>query len=130
MVSKIKQLKILLVEDEPIAAAVNRKILEEMGYKPGIATNGKQAIEMSAQHYDIIFMDIGLPDIDGITATAKIRQREGKDQKRACIVAITAYCLGEVRDQCIKAGMDDVAAKPISTEQLQRIIDQRVLVNV
>lgn len=117
-----KPLKILIVEDEPIAVLVNRKLLEKLGYTPDVATNGAQAIEMAANSYDIIFMDIGLPDMDGITVASEIRHRESKNQKSACIIALTGYFLKEVRDKCLKAGMNDIAAKPITIEQLREII--------
>lgn len=117
-----KPLKILLVEDNPIAAMVNSKLLEELGYKPDTAVNGTEAITMADNHYDLIFMDIGLPDIDGITASAEIRRREQEGQKHARIVALTAYKSEEVLDHCLKSGMNDVATKPISSEQLQKII--------
>jgi CheY-like chemotaxis protein len=122
MSAQAKPLKILLVEDNPIAAMVNSKLLEELGYKPDTAVNGTEAINMADNHYDLIFMDIGLPDINGIAASAEIRRREQEGQKHARIVALTAYKSEEVRDNCLKSGMNDVATKPISSEQLQKII--------
>jgi CheY-like chemotaxis protein len=103
-------------------------MLEAMGYKPDIANNGTQAIEMAANNYDLIFMDIGLPDINGFAATVEIRRRESGNQKRAFIIGLTGYLLEEVQAKCLEAGMDNVAAKPITTEQLQRIINQKTTV--
>jgi CheY-like chemotaxis protein len=123
VISENNPLKILLVEDEPIAMLVHRNMLENMGYKPDAAENGKEALALSANDYDLILMDIGLPDMDGIEVTSKIRHREKKENKRRShIIALTAYLLEEVRDKCFAVGMDDIASKPIEANALQQLI--------
>lgn len=116
--------KILLVEDEPIARMVNTQLLKDLGYMPDIAVTGEEAVEMSNKDYDIIFMDIGLPGINGLEATKKIREIEAAQGKRATIIALTAYSINEYRDKCIEAGLDNIANKPISIEKLRSLIDQ------
>jgi CheY-like chemotaxis protein len=123
VISESKPLKILLVEDEPIAMLVHRCMLEDMEYKPDVAENGKEALALATNDYDLILMDIGLPDMDGIKVTAEIRHLEKKEnKKRSCIIALTAYSLEEVRDKCFAVGMDDIASKPIEANALQQLI--------
>jgi CheY-like chemotaxis protein len=123
MPSENNPLKILLVEDDPVVSLVHRYMLEDMGYSPDIAKNGKEALTLSTGDYDLILMDIGLPDIDGIQVTVKIRDREINESKnRSHIIAMTAYSIEEVRDKCFAAGMDEVTAKPIEYDTLQKYI--------
>jgi CheY-like chemotaxis protein len=116
-----KPLKILLVEDERIAMIVHSKMLEKLGYIPDSAEDGQAALALAANGYDVILMDIGLPDMTGIEATAAIRQREDGSHK-AHIVGVTAYVLEEVEEKCLAAGMDKVIAKPMSAEKLVEIL--------
>ena len=123
MTAENKPLKILLVEDDPLAIFVHSNMLEEMGYMPDIAQNAKEALALSACDYDLILMDIGLPDMDGIQVAAKIRDRENRESKNhSPIIAMTAYSIEEVRDKCFAAGMDEIAAKPIEYNILQQYI--------
>lgn len=116
-----KPLKILLVEDERIAMIVHSKMLEKLGYLPDTAEDGQAALASAANGYDVILMDIGLPDMTGIEATAEIRQRENGSH-RAHIVGVTAYVLEEVKEKCLAAGMDEVIVKPMSIEKLVEIL--------
>jgi CheY-like chemotaxis protein len=116
-----KALKILLVEDEPIAMVVNRGLLKNLGYTVDTAVNGKEAIAKAADGYDLIFMDVGLPDIDGIEATKEIRHQEDQ-AKRAVIVALTGYAQADIHAKCREAGMDDVLLKPTDDVQLKHIL--------
>lgn len=115
---------ILLVEDENIARLVNSRLLRDLGYEPDIAVTGEAAVEMGNKHYDIIFMDIGLPGIDGLEATRQIRSKEVSSTKSSKIVALTAYCVDDYRDACIDAGMNGIASKPITMERLKEIIEE------
>lgn len=114
-------LNILLVEDEDIAMLIHGKMLEDMGHKLDRAKNGKQALEMARNRYDIIFMDIGLPDLDGFTVASTIRQMEAS-RSRAVIVALTAYALDEIQTKCFDVGMDDILAKPATIEDFQAVM--------
>lgn len=120
MVSKHR--KILLVEDSQIAMQVNTRLLEEIGCTVEVAENCAQAFSMATEgNHDLIFMDIGLPDGNGIDITAKIR---GVGKKMP-IVALTCYELdGEdaVKERCLEAGMNDVTRKPTTADILENFI--------
>lgn len=116
----IKQSIILLVEDDPIIQKVHRVMLERMGYRVDIAANGSQALALAKTQYDLILMDIGLPDIDGLTVTAAIRQQFAA-HKITPIIALTAYGHA-VTEESLAAGIDEVAVKPIKLEELASLI--------
>lgn len=115
---------ILLVEDNPINQDVASMVLTQMGCMVDIAFNGIQALEKYARHtYDLILMDCQMPVMDGLSATAKIRDMEiEKNAKRTPIVAITANALPSDRTTCISAGMDDYLAKPFKRSQVKEIL--------
>ena len=122
----IKQnpLKILLVEDQALALKAHRIILERLGYtRSDSAHSGSEAIE-KLKNYDVIFMDLNLPDITGIEAATAIRQRENPE-KRAYIVALTAHTVTDsLIKQCRAGGIDLVKAKPIHAEEMAEILAQ------
>jgi PAS domain S-box-containing protein len=106
---------VLLVEDDAVNQLVARKMLELFGCNVEIAANGRVAVERTAQRdYDIVFMDVRMPIMDGYEATGIIRERDGA--KRTPIVAMTAHALEGAAEKCIAAGMDDYVAKPLSPE--------------
>ncbi len=119
-------IKILLVEDEPIVMMVNQMFLKEIGYEPDVAETGKKALSLASNHYDFIFTDIGLPDIDGISVAAAIRESEKKNNvaKPAKIIALTAYKISDVLEKCLAVGIDDVLNKPVSVEKLRAVIQK------
>lgn len=123
MITENHSLKILLVEDEKIPMVVHRKMLTDLGYTPDISEDGQQALAMSHKGYDIIFMDIGLPDIDGLTVAAEIRRREG-NIKYSRIIALTGYISDEVQEQCLAVGIDEIATKPISLTKFNELLDR------
>jgi CheY-like chemotaxis protein len=120
----INKLKILLVEDDAIAALVNQRLLVDLGYSADIAKDGKEALLMANKGYDLIFMDIGLPDgVDGFMVTEDIRKIEKqRGFKAAYIAALTAYNLEEIKAFDAGASMNAFLNKPVTTTQLQRII--------
>lgn len=110
---------ILLVEDNPLIQKIHIKFLELLGCQIDVASNGKEAIDLSQGNYDLIFMDIGLPDMDGIQTTANIRNQI--NNKNIPIIALTS--LGDlVTDECKEAGINAVATKPISINHLNSIL--------
>jgi len=116
-------LQIFLVEDNPVNQMVAKKMIENMGNNVQVAGNGKIAIEMfsnSNSAFDIIFMDMQMPEVDGITATKEIRKIEKKigSEKRIPIIAMTANVLPEHEKMCIKAGMNDFITKPINKTKI------------
>ncbi|HKN64585.1 MAG TPA: GAF domain-containing protein [Gaiellaceae bacterium] len=111
-------LRILLAEDNAMNQKVALRLLEQLGYRADVASNGREAIEALERHqYDVVLMDVQMPELDGLDATRQIRER-WPDEGRPHIVAMTANALPEDREACFAAGMDDYVAKPIRTEEL------------
>ncbi len=119
-------LRILVVEDN----AVNRRMLEVMlkrfGYVPAFAEDGRQAVaELQSHRYDLVLMDMQMPEMDGCTATRTYRQWERAAQHRPVpIVALTANAMAGDREKCLAAGMDDYLTKPIKLDELQSILER------
>lgn len=112
-------LKILVVEDIRIALKMALIVLEELGCVVDTANSGILSLELIKQnHYDVIFMDLGLPDIDGLTLTETIRKIKEEDthhDQKTLIIALTAH--GEsLKEDCLQAGMDDFIEKPLTKE--------------
>jgi signal transduction histidine kinase/CheY-like chemotaxis protein len=116
-------LAILLVEDNPTNQKVVRSILKRLGQEADVANNGLEAVVATDnKRYDLIFMDVHMPEMDGFEATRQIRQKEfGGSHAR--IVALTADVLKGEREKCLAIGMDDYATKPIKIEILKTIIE-------
>jgi PAS domain S-box-containing protein len=114
--------RVLLVEDNDLNQMVAVGILTGLGYRTDVAGDGLQAVEMAAAApYDAILMDCRMPRMDGFTATARLREREG-DGPRTPIIAMTASALVADRERCLAAGMDDYLAKPVSPAELQQTL--------
>jgi len=109
--------RILLVEDNDINQQVAREMLQDAGFVVDIADNGRQALEMAQRSdYDLIFMDMQMPVMDGLTSTRTLRKIERL--ARLPIVAMTANAMEQDRQKCLEAGMDDVVIKPIDPDRL------------
>tara|TARA_R110002072_G_scaffold64203_5_gene159750 strand:+ start:90003 stop:92243 length:2241 start_codon:yes stop_codon:yes gene_type:complete len=116
-------LKVLLVEDNAINIKVATLMLKKLGIVPDIAMNGQEAVTfVRSNHYDLIFMDMQMPVMDGITATKEIRQLD--NGKSVCICAMTANVLKEDKDACFNAGMDHFLSKPLRTEDIAKVIEK------
>jgi CheY-like chemotaxis protein len=114
-------LRILLAEDNAVNQMVALQMLKRLGYSADVATNGLEVLQaLERQQYDVVLMDIQMPEMDGIAAARKIRERWPKGPK---IIAITAYALEGDREKCLKAGMDNYIAKPIQIEELRSVLD-------
>ncbi len=110
-------LRILLAEDNPVNQKLALRLLERMGYHAALAQNGLEAISaVEASRFDVILMDVQMPELDGLEATRRIRRRWGADGPR--IVAMTANAMEGDREACLEAGMDDYISKPIRPEAL------------
>ncbi|MCJ7554068.1 MAG: ATP-binding protein, partial [Ignavibacteriaceae bacterium] len=124
VLDKNHQIKILLVEDNAINQMVANKMLNRLGYKPDIAANGKEAVDaVRNNHYDIVLMDILMPELDGLEAL-KIIKEEIPEEKLPVIIAMTANALTGDQKDYIQAGMDDYISKPVSIELLRQLIDK------
>jgi CheY-like chemotaxis protein len=115
-------LRILLAEDEPSNRKVTMLMLEHLGYRANAVANGIEALQaMEHQTYDVVLMDVKMPEMDGLETTRIIRQRWPNDGPR--IIAITAYALRGDREKCIDVGMDGYLAKPIWLDDLRTAIE-------
>lgn len=116
-------LRILLVEDNLVNQRLALRLLEQMGYRADLAANGLEAIEaVNRQQYDLVLMDVQMPEMDGLEATRRIRRANGFIQPR--IVAMTANAMQGDREMCLAAGMDDYVNKPIRTDELVRALGE------
>ncbi|MCX8104900.1 MAG: ATP-binding protein [Ignavibacterium album] len=122
--SEPTRLKILLAEDNNINQMVATRMIERLGYKVDIASNGKEAVEAASNtDYDIILMDILMPEMDGIEACNVIKYQLKKENKPV-IVAMTANAMAGDEENYIKAGMDDYLSKPVNLDDLKRVLDK------
>ncbi|HEU5216988.1 MAG TPA: GAF domain-containing protein, partial [Gaiellaceae bacterium] len=111
-------LRILLAEDNAMNQKVALRLLEQLGYRADVAGNGREAIEaLERQPYDVVLMDVQMPELDGLDATRQIVER-WPAETRPHIIAMTANALPEDREACFAAGMNDYVAKPIRSEEL------------
>jgi len=115
---------ILLVEDDPIPQKVTMRQLAELGYQVDTANDGHSALKLlEKKSYDLIFMDIGLPDISGLEVTAEIRKREHNDI-HVPIVGLTMHALGSEQESGLQAGMNEYIVKPLLQERLKTVLKQ------
>ncbi|MBV9759077.1 MAG: response regulator [Acidobacteriaceae bacterium] len=112
--------RILVVEDNAINQKVIGIILREAGFKVDVASHRDQAVKVQrSEPYDLILMDLQMPVMDGWEATRRIRELP---QPQPVIVAVTADVVDQVREECLKAGMDDYLSKPFTRDQLLAIV--------
>jgi PAS domain S-box-containing protein len=115
-------LRILLAEDNPMNQKVALRLLERLGYTATVAWNGLEALAaLEKQSYDVVLMDVQMPELDGLDATRRIVER-WPEESRPHIIAMTANALPEDREACFAAGMNDYVAKPIRAEELARAL--------
>ena len=115
--------KVLVVEDNLDSQKVLVRMLERYGCRVDVAGNGREAVHAAGQiAYDCLFMDCQMPDIDGYTATAMIRQREIQIGQRVPIIALTARAMPSDRERCLAAGMDDYLSKPAKAQDLMTML--------
>jgi CheY-like chemotaxis protein len=118
-----RSLSVLLAEDDVVNQTVAASVLRERGHSVDIASDGRQAVQATARRaYDVVLMDLQMPELDGFEATAEIR---AKGVRRSVpIVALTANALSGERDRCIAAGMDDYLCKPFKAHDLFAIVEE------
>ncbi len=114
-------LRILLVEDNMINQKLALRLLARMGYRADVAGNGLEALQaVQRQPYDVVLMDVQMPEMDGLEATRRIRSSPSLGEVR--IIAMTASAMQEDKDACYAAGMDDYVSKPVRVEELVKAL--------
>ena len=117
--------RVLVVDDNPVNQALASKLLEKRGYSPTVANNGRQAVTvLQTQAFEIVLMDVQMPEMDGFEATAEIRKREAAAGGHQFIVAVTAHAMKGDRERCLDAGMDSYLTKPIRPDALDAVLGE------
>ncbi len=120
-------LRILLAEDNLVNQKLAVGLLEKYGHTVSVAANGKLAVDAySSERFDLVLMDVQMPEMDGISATREIRKLESINGFRTPIIAMTAHAMPSDRERCVAAGMDEYMAKPIRGRKLIQMIDEIV----
>jgi CheY-like chemotaxis protein len=118
---QINPLKILLAEDNVSSQKVAVQILMRLGYRADVVANGIEVLQaLERQPYDLVLMDVRMPEMDGLEATRIIRQRWPGDGPT--IIAVTAYALQGDREKCFEAGMNDYISKPVKMAELAEVL--------
>ena len=118
-----KDIRILVAEDNLVNQRVVERMLEKIGYSSDVVANGLEAVSaIESIPYNLVFMDIQMPKMDGFEATSIIREKEKITHRHVPIIAMTAYALKGDRERCIEAGMDNYIAKPIKPEDIGMIM--------
>jgi len=124
-VQDVSKLRVLLAEDNKVNQLVGRKILQKLGIAADVAENGTQAVAAALQKtYDVILMDVQMPEMDGITATREIRTTLARD-RQPFICGLSAHATTDFQEQCRRAGMDDYLTKPLDFEKLKKLLVER-----
>jgi CheY-like chemotaxis protein len=119
-----KPLRILLADDNAINRELTFRILSKRGHSVTMVPNGKKALEaLTANDFDLILMDVQMPEMDGFEATAAIRRKEGVTGAHLPIIAMTAHAMKGDRERCLAAGMDGYISKPIQAEELLKMTE-------
>jgi CheY-like chemotaxis protein len=119
-------LRILVAEDNAVNQRLTTRLLEKRGHSVTVAATGREALSMlEKSNFDLVLMDVQMPDMDGLQATAAIRAREVKTGQRIPIIALTAHTMKGDRERCLAAGMDGYVAKPVIAAELIAAVEGR-----
>ena len=117
-------LRILVAEDNVVNQKLALRLLERFGYRPDIVANGLEALDaLQQRHYDLVLMDVQMPEMDGFEATRRVRANISRD-KQPRIIAMTANAMQGDREACLAAGMDDYISKPIGVKELHQSLEK------
>jgi signal transduction histidine kinase/DNA-binding response OmpR family regulator len=120
-------LHVLLAEDNLVNQRLAVRLLEKRGHHVVVAGNGREALAaLQKDHFDLVFMDVQMPEMDGYEATAAIRQKERGASFRQRIIALTAHAMKGDREKCLEAGMDGYLTKPIRPQELDDILENEL----
>jgi CheY-like chemotaxis protein/HPt (histidine-containing phosphotransfer) domain-containing protein len=120
-----RKIRVLLAEDNKVNQMLAVAILEKRGYDVSVADNGREAVDLVRHsEFDVVLMDVQMPELDGFEATAMLRAAEAETTKRLPIIAVTAHAMEGDRQRCLEAGMDDYVSKPIDPDKLEAAIQR------
>ncbi|HET7105381.1 MAG TPA: response regulator [Candidatus Acidoferrum sp.] len=120
-----ERLRILLAEDNQVNQRLAMRLLEKRGHAVDVAANGREALDALAKaSYDLVLMDVQMPEMDGMEATAQIREREKRNGGHQHVVALTAHAMKGDEERCLAAGMDGYLTKPIRPEELDELLEK------
>jgi len=120
-----RTLRVLLAEDNLVNQRLGARILEKVGHEVVVVGDGQQAVDaLAAEEFDVVLMDVQMPNMSGLEATAAIRSREQRTGRHVPIVAMTAHAMSGDRERCRQAGMDDYLSKPIDRTAMLEVIEQ------
>jgi two-component system, sensor histidine kinase and response regulator len=123
LIEATNHLTILLVEDNAVNRTLAVRLLEKRGHSVTVALNGKEALAaLDKQAFDLIFMDVQMPEMDGLEATRAIRENEKSSGTHVPIIAMTAHAMAGDEDRFRRAGMDEYLSKPVKTEELTELL--------
>jgi CheY-like chemotaxis protein len=115
----LPKLRILLAEDHPVNQKLATTLLKKQGHEVVVASNGRLALEqVQLQPFDLVLMDLQMPEMDGFETTARIREWEATSSRRVRIIALTAHAMKGDRERCLDSGMDGYVSKPIRVAEL------------
>jgi CheY-like chemotaxis protein len=122
-------MQVLLVDDNAVNQLIGKAMLETLGAHVTVVSGGHAAVEAAArQAFDLVLMDLQMPDLDGIEATRRVREGErSSGRARTPVVAVTGQACSDVAAACSTAGIDEVLAKPYTREQLRRVVEAHAL---
>jgi len=124
---KKRRTRILIAEDNITNQKVALRILEKIGYRADVVADGREAVSVLERiPYDLILMDVQMPEMDGFAATAAIREKEQKMNRHIPIIAMTAHAMKGDRERCLAAGMDDYVVKPVQPKELIAAIERQL----
>jgi signal transduction histidine kinase/DNA-binding response OmpR family regulator len=118
-------LHLLVAEDNPVNQLLATRLLEKRGHRVVTAINGREALEvLTHRKFDLVFMDVQMPEMDGFEATAAIRELEKGTGNHQIVIALTAHAMKGDRDRCLAEGMDDYLSKPIRPQELDKLLEK------
>jgi CheY-like chemotaxis protein len=117
-------LRVLVAEDNAVNQRLASRLLEKRGHRVTVMVNGREALEaLEKQTFDLILMDVQMPEMDGFEATSAIREREKHTGAHIPIIALTAHAMKGDMERCLAAGMDGYLSKPIRPQDLDEILE-------
>ncbi|MEW5981158.1 MAG: two-component regulator propeller domain-containing protein [Acidobacteriota bacterium] len=120
-----RSLRVLVAEDNPVNQRLAVKLLEKLGHAVTVANNGLEAVSLiDGREFDVVLMDVQMPELNGFEATSAIRDREQGTGRHLPIIAVTAHAMKGDRERCLAAGMDGYVAKPIAPAELRSVLAQ------